>query len=366
MGKSKESGKDKLLKSNYFNSKKPQGYGGKRKLKQSVRGRVSSLDVDKWLAETDTYTLHKPVRKKFKRRKYIVSGIDSLWQIDLTDLSKLHKYNNGYKYLLFVIDVFSKYLMVKPTKTKKGGDITDSFEDILKSEKRAPDQLNFDRGTEFLNSSFKAMLKRRNINHYTTENQEIKASIVERVQRTIKAKIFRYFTNRNTYRYIDVLSDLVRSYNNTMHSTIQMKPVDVNPDNQETVWRRTHDNDSERNDIVFRFQTGDRVRISKYSTVFAKGYLPSWSEELFTIASRHTTKPPTYALTDDDGKLLKGSWYEPELQKIKVKNNVYKIESIQGQRKVNGKVQYLVRWKGYTPSSDSYVDKKDLIYNYKN
>ena len=117
---------------------------------------------------------------------------------------------------------------------------------------------------------------------------------------------------------------------------------------------------------LFKFKVGDWVRISKYSTIFAKGYLPAWTQEIFTIAKRYSTKPVVYSLIDDHGDELTGTWYEPELQKVKNKNETYKIESIVGQRKVNGKIQYLVKWLGYDSDFNSYVNKSDLILDYKN
>jgi hypothetical protein len=362
----KEKRNDKLLSDSYFDPALPESYGGEGKLAKKVRGKIPRNEVSSWLAKTDTYTLHKPVRRKFPRRQYIVSGLNQLWQIDLSVLPQLSRYNDGYKYILFCIDVFSKYAMARPVKNKTGSEITAQFEDIIKKEKRKPSQVNSDKGGEFYNSVFQKMLKHHGIKHYTTENQEIKAAVVERLQRTIKSKMFRYFTHTNAYRWIDALQEIMSSYNQSHHSSINMRPVDVTYENQETVWLTLHDTDSLNNEINYKFQTGDKVRVSKYSTVFQKGYLPLWTQEIFTIAERHSTKPPTYSLRDDEGQQLKGTWYEPELQKVTVRENIYKIESILGQRKVNGKTQYLVRWAGYPSSYDSYVDKKDMNHEYKN
>lgn len=361
--KRKQNHKQRLSKV-YYNTKHNVGFTGKRNLIKHFKGDVNKDKISEWLSSSDTYTLHKPVVKKFQRRKFVVSGIDALWQCDLTDLQQLANDNDGHKYILLVIDVFSRWACARVVKSKSGSDITKAFQDILDNEKRAPNQLQTDKGKEFLNTQFQTMLKKYKIDHYVTENQEIKASLVERLQRTIKTRLFRYFTHSNSYRYVDVIQNLIKSYNDTIHSGIGMKPNEVNYENQEELWQELYY--EPEMSTKFKFDIGDRVRISKYSTVFGKGYLPLWSEEVFTISRRHRTNPPVYSLKDDSGSELTGTWYEPELQRIIKDENVYKIEKILSTRKLNGKTQYLVRWAGYPPSFDSYVNKSDLIQSYKN
>ena len=256
--------------------------------------------------------------------------------------------------------------MARPLKNKSGGKITAQFLDILDTEQCQPMQLCTDKGKEFFNGVFQSLLRQRNTKHYTTQNQEIKATNAERLQRSIKARMFTFFTNSNNYRWVDVLQQIISSYNESYHGSIGTRPIDVTYDNQDSIWLATHESDSKVEETRYGFDIGDKVRLSKYSTVFKKGYLPSWTPEIFSVADRHSTKPPTYSIKDDEGHRLEGTWYEPELQKVEVTDNVYKIESTLGQRKVNGKTQYLVRWAGYPPSFDSYVNKADLIHNYKN
>jgi hypothetical protein len=364
--KKREHNSDKIIAKAYYNSKSPGGYAGKRRLKHQLKTKVDKKAIDDWLSKSDTYTLHKPLRKRFKRRKYIVSGIDATWQLDLSDLQKLAKYNNGNKYILIAIDAFSRFAFARPIKSKSGSRITEAFADILSKSKRSPQYVHTDKGKEFLNKEFQSLLKSRNIYHYVTENQEIKASMIERLQRSIKSRLFRLFTHTNSYRYVDDLQNIISSYNRSYHRTIKAKPTDVSYQNQERVWHRLYEDNQTGEPIRFKFRVNDRVRISKYSTVFSRGYLPNWSEEIFTIAEAHNTSPPVYSLKDDSGSKLLGTWYEQELQKVVVRDDVYKIEAILGQRKLNGKTQYLVRWLGYDSTFDSYVDKKDLIKHYNN
>ena len=165
----------------------------------------------------------------------------------------------------------------------------------------------------------------------------------------------------------NVNSDIISSYNNTIHSSIGIKPVDVNPNNQEEIWNRLYNPDSTIKQYFQqpKFEVGDNVRISKYSTVFRKGYLPLWSTEIFKILNVHFTSPPVYSLSDYSGDKLTGTWYEQELQKVDSSEAVYKIEKILSQRKIGGKIQYLVKWLGYPDSFNSYVNKSDLVQNYK-
>ena len=356
----------KTIQSVYFNVKNPASFGGKKKLKNKLGHKVSDSTVSKWLSSTDTYTLHKPLKKNFPRRKYIVSGINSLWQCDLTDLPQLTKFNNGHRFILLKIDCFTKKASAEPLKSKSAKEVTKAFKIILMREGENPNYLQTDRGKEFLNSEFQALLKDEKIMHYVSHNQEIKASLVERLQRTIKSKLFRYFTHSNSYKYLDVLPDIITSYNNSVHSSLGVRPTDVTHENQELIWQRLYNPDlPDQSNIIFKFKINDKVRISKYSTIFTKSYLPLWSQEAFSIAERHSTNPPVYSLKDESGAMLQGTFYEPELQKIIVPD-VYKIEAILGKRKINGRLQYLVRWQGYSPAFDSYIDKRDLVQDYKN
>lgn len=354
---------DNTIKKEYFNPKNPASFGGKGKLIKALKGKVKSTDVIDWLSGTDTYTLHKPVKKIFKRRKFITSGKDSLWQADLIDFPQLAKHNDNHRYILIVIDVFSRKLSARATQTKTASEVSRVFKEIIANENRKPIQLHTDQGSEFMGKQFQTMLRNYKIQHYVTRN-DTKASLAERVIKSIKSKLFRYFTHSNSYRYVDVLQDFIHSYNNTVHSSIGMKPNEVNWDNQEDVWQLQYHN--HHYNTNYNFNIGDRVRISKYSGKFDKGYIPLWSDEIFTISERHLTDPPVYSLKDDNDTVLLGTWYEHELQKVKKQDDTYKIESILGKRKLKGKIQYLVRWKGYPPSFDSYVDKKDILTNYKN
>ena len=146
---------------------------------KSVLKRIRYKDVQEWLRGESTYTLHKPIRRRFKRRKTIVGGIDYQWQADLADMQHLAKQNNNKKYLLCVIDVFSKFSWVIPIQNKMGKTLIKAFQSIVQKSKRKPLSLQTDKGTEFKNKLFQQYLKKNQIHFFTTENPETKASIVE-------------------------------------------------------------------------------------------------------------------------------------------------------------------------------------------
>ena len=135
--------------------------------------------------------LHKPRRVRFQRRRVHVKGIDLIWSSDLVDMSAFSKDNHGVKYLLTIIDVFSKYAWVMPLKTKTGKDITKAFDHIIEGSGRKPSRLWVDKGTEFYNRTFKKYLEQNNIHMYSTHN-EGKAVVVERFNRTMKTWMWKY------------------------------------------------------------------------------------------------------------------------------------------------------------------------------
>jgi transposase InsO family protein len=327
---------------------------------------VKRRDVKEWLQEQETYTLHKPVRHRFPRSKVIVAGIDFQWQADLTSLISLSKYNRGYKYLLCVIDVLSKYAWVIPLKNKTGLTLIQAFKTILR-QGRQPKRLQTDKGTEFLNRDVQQFLKKRGIHFFTTENSETKASIVERFQRTFKGRMWKYFTRHNTYQYITVLPQLVQGYNKAYHRSIQRAPESVNAKNEESVWTTLYKQkrtSSPKQTAPLR--VGDIVRISKSKGTFEKGYLANWTKELFTIFTIIRRRDSiVYTLKDSSGEVLKGTFYNQELQKVTKQGHVYDVETVlrSRRRKVGKRVinEVLVHWKGYPNSHDSWIPKSALL-----
>ena len=270
------------------------------------------------------------------------------------DVSSLSAFNDGMRYLLNCIDVFNKRAWSIPLRTKSGREVTEAFGKIVGE--RKCNMLQSDKGTEFLNSTFQTMLRRHNIHFYTSENEDLKASVVEQFNRTLKTKMYRYFTHENTRRYVNILDDLLHSYNNTYHRSIGMTPAEVGPHNKEEVRARLYP--VKPKSYKWRYDIGDRVRIATQKTPFQKGYLGDWSKEIFEIASRLPTAPVTYELRDLSGELIKGRFYEPELQKVlKFGVEHFDIDRILKTRKRGGKMQYLVSWKGYPAKFNSLVDE---------
>ena len=204
-----------------------------------------------------------------------------------------------------------------------------------------------DKGTEFLNPTFQSMLRRHGMKFYTSENKDIKAGVVERCNRTLKEKMYRYFTARHTRRYVDVLPDLMHSYNRTYHRSIGMTPIDVMPYNEDAARARLYPVIPKT--LKWKFNVAVKVRISKQRLPFEKGYVGRWSEEVFIVNARLPTVTVTYRLTDFSGEDIKGSFYNDELQIIvKLDDALFDIECILKTRKKAGKVEYLVKWRGYT------------------
>ena len=331
----------------YGTARSPGSFGSVQNLQRYSR--ASNRAAKEFLAKQDAYTLHKPRRIRFPRRKTYSKGIADLYQADLVDLSTLAPFNDGIRYLLTCIDVFTKRAWAVPIRRKFGRDVAEAFEKILEEEKC--NMLQTDKGSEFLNSTFQSMLKRHNVKFYTSENEDLKAAVVERFNRTLKTKMFRYFTHVNTKRYVDVLDDLLHSYNNTFHRSIGMTPSEVNVDNEDLVRTRLYPFKAKTQ--RWKYDVGDRVRMAIQRRPFRKGYLGEWTEEIFEIANRLPTAPVTYELRDLAGERIKGKFYEQEIQKVlKFDDERFDVERILKTRKRNGKIQYLVSWK-----FDSWVDE---------
>lgn len=255
--------------------------------------------------------LHHRVIKKFPKRRVYVNSIDQTWAVDLADMQQYSKQNKHYKYLLAVIDVFSKYGWLIPLKNKTGVTVSEAFKTLFKE--RKPMYIWSDKGSEFYNRQVKELLKDNNIKLYSTENEE-KSSVVERWIGTMKQHMYKYFTAHETNKYYDVLDDLVKDYNNTVHSSIKMTPVEASKsENQSTVYENLYPEKEEIKKPI-KFKVGDRVRIGKKKGQFEKGYTTRWTREIFVIEEVLDTNPVTYKIKDLKDEEITGSFYEQELQ----------------------------------------------------
>ena len=202
--------------------------------------------------------------KNYKRRKVYSSFKDNIWGVGFADMQLRSKYNKGIRYLLCVIDLFSRYSWVIPLKNKEGESIVEGFKKILDDSNRKPNKIWVDHGSEFYNNKFKSFLKKNYIEMYSTSN-EGKSVVAERFIKTLENKIYKHMTTIGKNVYFNVLDDIVDKYNNSFHSSIKMKPKDVNDDS-------FGEYNEETNKKSPKFKGGDNVRISKYKNIFAKGY----------------------------------------------------------------------------------------------
>ena len=300
------------------------------------------------------HEIHAPARRNFPRRSVDIRDLNETWQADIVDMSKYASENKGYKYLLTIIDNFSKYAFAVPVKSKSGKDVAEAFDSALRQGRR-PKNLHVDMGKEFYNSTFESLMKKNNIHMYSSFSNK-KASICERFNRTLKEKMWKMFSLRGKYKWIDKISELVSNYNNTVHRTIKMKPNQVTSKNAKDLYDEIYRKNSLRMRVKSKFRVGDYVRISKYKHVFEKGYQPNWTTEIFKISKVKNTFLVTYELKDYKDNPIKGCFYEFELLKTK-HSNVYLVEKIVKRR--GNKV--FVKWLGFDDSHNSWIEKTDVM-----
>ena len=343
----------------YYNAEHPSSYGGVERLAQAVqRGKHATQE---WLRTQRTYTLHKPVRKRYSTRPYKSGAIDQHWQADLVEMIPYANVNNGYRYLLTIIDLFSRFAWAVPLRDKTAREVTAAFRQVF-ALGRQPERLQTDDGREFDNREFQQFLNLHNIRFFTVKSQ-FKAALCERFNRTLKSKMWRYFTHTGRYRWIDVLEELMTAYNSATHRSLGVSPIQVTNENEHELWLRQERKGPQRvtqREPMTVFRVGDEVRISISKEPFAKGYLPNWTEQIYTVSEVLHTEPTQYKLRDYAREQIKGSFYSAELQRV-VPPEHYAIQRILNQRRVNGRTEYYVQWRGYGPEFNSWVDNIENI-----
>lgn len=296
--------------------------------------------------------LYKPIRKNFLRRKVIQKGINDTWQADLIVFNDYVKENKGFRYILTIIDIFSKKAWAVALKTKGGLEVTKAFQSILEKHRQKIKNLCTDAGTEFFNTHFQKLMKVHGINHYHTFTH-LKASIVERFQRTFKQKLYKNMAYRGSHDWINHYQKVINEYNNTPHSTIGgLKPKNVSKRKEKMLLNTVYS--SPKLYTKPKFDKGMYVRLSKYRKIFDKSYMINYTTEVFVVHDVHFSTPIVYSIRDLKGNLIKGKFYEQELQQVADKD-VYLVENI---LKTKGN-NLLVKWLGF--SQPSWIPKENIL-----
>ena len=229
---------------------------------------------------------------------------------------------------------------------------------IFETERRKPRLLQTDQGKEFENRTVREFIQQHGIEQFSVKSP-FKAALVERFNRTLKERMWRYLTHHNTERWVDVLPKLIQGYNLAHHRVIGQSPASVTEKNAMDVWQHLF-GDKDEKDGRKLLHIGDQVRISKVKRTFEKGYIPIWTEEIFVIAAidrKH--EPPLYSLRDSAQNIIEGRFYKDELQKVLKKDDVYRIERILRERGAGRNKQYLVKWLGYPETT--WIRAADIV-----
>ena len=285
------------------------GYQSAERLYQKAKEKglnVSRKIVQDWLKTQDTFTRYKPIVRRHKFQKTFVKDLGDQIQMDLIDMKKYKKDNEDYYWILTAVEILSRYAFAIPVYRKDTFNMTKAVGKLLRKFKKRfgkyPNVAQFDEGKEFYNVGVKKLLKEHNFEYFSTRSIR-KAAIVERFNRTLKTSMWKYFYSKGTYNWINHVDELVDNYNHTKHSSILMKPADVNKSNKDQVWITLYG--YPLGDLPLpKFRIGDTVRISKYKNIFTKGYEANFTEEIFKIVKVFRGDPNMYEGRTNHWKIL--------------------------------------------------------------
>lgn len=278
-------------------------------------------------------------------------------QADLMDVSRYSRWNKGFKFILVVIDVFSKMAFAQPLKRKNA--TAKAFKLMLTDFPQPPLYLHVDRGTEFYCAEMRQLLKENSVSMYSSHSV-YKANMAERLIRTLRKRLARYFEHNGTWRWVDYLPTLINNYNNTVHSTTELKPVSVGLHNQKELWRKLYMTNVPDSGVA-KFKPGDFVRIAKSRTAFTKEAYDMYSEEVYTVSRVCPGPPIYYRIADLAGEVIEGRFYNNELTKT-VRPGRFIIENVLRRNVlIDGVRHHFVSWRGYPASFNSFVEAKNVI-----
>jgi len=261
------------VRQNYLNQTFPGSYSGLSGFLKSRKNWKDKHEVDKELRKIRGYALHEPVKYKFPKRKIVVHFPSEMWATDLKSIQGISKENNGYNYLLVIVDAFSKRAYVRPLKDKTANSMMRAFNSIFKEAGLKPMVLFSDRGSEYTSHEFQKFLTKNRIK-WITSYSITKSAFAEKFIGTFFQKIQRYMTEKQTNSFVNKLQDFVKSYNGTVHTSTGFAPNKINERNTHEAWTNMYGKYIEKMKKPRKppkFKEGDLVRISKSKLTFEKG-----------------------------------------------------------------------------------------------
>lgn len=356
--------KEEIIKNIYENVNNSACYSSASKLLRECKRKDKSItkkDVDLFLKKSLSYTLHKQPRYKFERLSIKPAGLFTDWQADLAVMDKIIESNDGYRYILVCIDCLSRKIYATPVKTKSSNDMKIAFDRIFSESKYIPWRIITDSGVEFVARAMQAYFKSKDIiKHETYSHPTCHAGMVERGIRTLKNKLYRYFTEKQTHRWVDILPKIVNSINNSVCRSTGYTPNSFNFENASERRKNMYNIKKDHTSIL---SVGEKVRVIKTKTAFKKGYLPTFSDEIFTIHNVLKTNPTTYKIVSDEGIIQNGKFYRPELcPVIQDSDTIYRIIVLKERQTKKGR-EYFVSWVGYDDSHNSWISASDIVNN---
>ena len=264
---------EKKIRRSYLNQRFSGAFSGLSGFLRNRKTWTNKKKVEKELKQLNAYSLHKDIRRKFKRRRVLFNFINQTWASDLKDISTIAEWNNCNYFVLIVVDAFSKKAYVRMLKNKSSKSMIRAFDSIFREAKTKPLNLFTDRGKEYTSEAFKTYLKQKQIHSYHIYSY-IKSMFSERFIRTLFTKLERYMTERKTFKIDDKIQDFVKAYNNTYHSTIKRSPNQVNKKDEFEIWQiifADYLKEKQEKQPYPKFKVGDIVRISRAKIAFEKG-----------------------------------------------------------------------------------------------
>lgn len=355
---------NKEIYNNYLSPSHPTAYGSTGAIRRFYGGNYSQKEIADTLAHADSYTLHREYKRPKFRNPIFVYSLREQIQMDLIDVRHLAAHNDGVTFILSAIDCFSRKAWLVTLKRKTAENSLAAIRSLVEEITPPIRGIFFDRGSEFKNKLVHSYLKEKNIRMFHPFS-ETKAPHVERFNRTIQSLMYRYMTENEKLRYVDVLPDLLAAYNNRGHRTLEyMSPEDgEKPQNQSKVLCavNTYYTKTIGKSQKPKFSVGQTVRIAKLHDKMLRGYQEQFKQEYFKIIAINKRLPiPMYQLRSmDTDEVIEGSFYSNELQPVG-DDPVFKINQVLKTRGKGKQKQVLVSWKGFGERHNTWEPAANL------